>query len=408
TQRPFRLRYERAQGELMALTNAGEAVHGVSDAKTVSDTPIRIRGEAERLGPKVPRGFLTTFEVPGTPAVNPAQSGRLELAQWLTSPRNPLTPRVSANRVWQHLFGDGLVTTVDNFGVKGDKPSHPELLDHLAGRLIENGWSMKKLVRELVLTRAYRMGSGAHEQGMSLDPANRLVWRHSPRRLAAEEVRDSILAATGRLQVTPPEEAAVKNMRMVEIPDNGREAAGLLREAGRGLYRSFYLPSLRGVVPKSLEAFDPVTQSLVTGKRDATTVPTQALFMLNSSFVLEHSLALAETITGSREDEAALVSNLYMRSLGRKATDAEMGRARAFLEDFAESYSGPADAGDQLASNTRNEAVQTNEEPVNPDDIPRDDRTVETRVIAARDGRTAAWMALAQSLFASAEFRFVR
>ncbi|RYD76459.1 MAG: DUF1553 domain-containing protein, partial [Verrucomicrobiaceae bacterium] len=242
TQRPFRLKYEKAQRELMALTNAGEAVHGVSDAKKIADTQVRIRGEAERLGPEVPRGFLTTFNVPDAPAVNPAQSGRLELARWLTSPKNPLTPRVAANRVWQHLFGDGLVTTVDNFGVKGDTPSHPELLDHLANRLVENGWSMKKLVRELVLTRSYRMGSDATPEGIALDPANRLVWRHSPRRMAAEEIRDSILAVADRLQTTPPDKAPVKELRMIEIRDNGNEAAGLLREAGRGLYRSFYLP----------------------------------------------------------------------------------------------------------------------------------------------------------------------
>ncbi len=408
TQRPFRLRYEKAQGELMALTNAGEAVHGVSDAKTVADTQVRIRGEAERLGPVVPRGFLTTFEVPGAPSVNPVQSGRLELAQWLTSPKNPLTPRVAANRVWQHLFGDGLVTTVDNFGVKGDTPSHPELLDHLSHRLIENGWSMKKLVRELVLTRAYRMGSDSTPEGIEMDPANRLVWRHSPRRMAAEEVRDAILAVAGRLQSTPPEEAAVKDLRMVEIRDNGSEAAGLLREAGKGLYRSFYLPSLRGVVPKSLEAFDPVTQSLVTGKRDATTVPTQALFMLNSSFVLEHSLGLAEEISASQGPVDASIGNLYLRALGRNATAGEIERARAFLSEFARIYQGPASFGHELAANTPDELVQTNDEPVNPDDIPRDDQTIETRVIAAKDSRTAAWMALAQSLFASAEFRFIR
>ncbi|RYD23936.1 MAG: DUF1553 domain-containing protein [Verrucomicrobiaceae bacterium] len=408
TQRPFRLRYEKAQGELMALTNAGEAVHGVSDSKTIADTQVRIRGEAERLGPVVPRGFPTTFTVPDAPSVNPAQSGRLELAQWLTSPKNPLTPRVAANRVWQHLFGEGIVTTVDNFGVKGDVPSHPELLDHLAGRFIDNGWSMKKLVRELVLTRAYRMGSDGNPAATEKDPANRLVWRHSPRRMAAEEVRDSILATTGRLSTTPPQEAAVKDLRMVEIRDNGREAAGILREAGRGLYRSIYLPSLRGVTPKSLEAFDPVTQSLVTGKRDATTVPTQALFMLNSSFVLEQSLAFAEKISANPQPYPATVSDLYVRALGRQPTSAEIERAGNFLRDYSAGYDRPAGLPDELAANTRDEVVQTNEEPVNPDDIPRDDQTIETRVIAARDGRTAAWMALVQSLFASAEFRFIR
>ena len=173
----------RLQGELLALTDPAEAVTvalGVRDAKTVGDTEVRIRGEAEKLGPMVPRVPADARVCPSSPTVNPEQSGRLELAAWLTSAKNPLTPRVIVNRVWQHLFGQGLVTTVDNFGVTGDQPSHPELLDHLANRFIRDGWSVKKLVRELVLSRAYQLGSEAPAAAMTLDPANRLVWRHSP------------------------------------------------------------------------------------------------------------------------------------------------------------------------------------------------------------------------------------
>jgi len=134
-------------------------VHGVREGKA-RDTEIRIRGEAERLGPLVPRGVLTTFSVPGVGTeIKPDESGRRELAAWLTSPRNPLTARVFVNRVWQYLFGDGIVTTLDNFGVKGDVPSNPELLDYLAGEFIESGWSIKRLVRTLVLTRAYQLSS---------------------------------------------------------------------------------------------------------------------------------------------------------------------------------------------------------------------------------------------------------
>ena len=112
----------------------------------------------------MPRGFLSAFEVPDAPKINPKQSGRLELAQWLTSAKNPLTPRVMVNRVWQHLFGQGLVSSVDNFGVTGDAPSHPELLDHLAARFIRDGWSVKKLVRTIVLSRAYQLGSETHRR----------------------------------------------------------------------------------------------------------------------------------------------------------------------------------------------------------------------------------------------------
>src|SRR5439155_5812004 len=121
-------------------------------------TSLRVRGEAEKLGPTIPRGFLSVLNVPGAPNVNAAQSGRLELARWLTSEKNPLTARVMVNRVWQHLFGAGLVASVDNFGVTGESPSHPELLDHLALRFMRDGWSVKKLIRTVVLSRAYQLG----------------------------------------------------------------------------------------------------------------------------------------------------------------------------------------------------------------------------------------------------------
>jgi hypothetical protein len=190
--------------------------------------------------------------------VNPSQSGRLELAQWLTSPRNPITPRVIVNRGWLHLFGRGIVSTVDNFGVTGDRPSHPELLDYLASQFIPGGWSIKKLVRTIVLSRAYRLGSEAPQNYREIDPANQWVWRHSPRRLAAEEIRDAMLASAGRLQLNPPPGTPVRELKMIEMPDNGPEARTIDEHTDQALYRSIYLPLLRGVIPKSLEAFDPV------------------------------------------------------------------------------------------------------------------------------------------------------
>ncbi|MGC4013892.1 MAG: DUF1553 domain-containing protein [Luteolibacter sp.] len=208
-------------------------MHGVREAPVVADTQIRIRGEAERLGPAVPRGFLTTFQVPGTPAVETGHSGRLELADWLTSPENPLTPRVLVNRAWLHLFGHGIVVTADNFGTTGDTPSHPELLDYLAGRFVAEGWSLKKLVRTLVLSHAYQLGSEAPEDHRLKDPENRFVWRHSPRRMDTEEIRDAILASNGRLQRKPTEDPAVKKLRMVEMRDNGPEAKGVYDQADR-------------------------------------------------------------------------------------------------------------------------------------------------------------------------------
>lgn len=417
TQRPFRLRYERAQAELMTLTDPaarGYAVHGVRDAANIADTQVRIRGEAERLGPVVPRGFLSTFAVPGASAVNPGQSGRLELAQWLTSPANPLTPRVIANRTWQHLFGSGLVSTVDNFGVTGDRPSHPELLDYLAARFIEDGWSLKKLVRTLVLSHAYRLGNEAPDDHLLKDPANRLVWRHSPRRMMAEEVRDAILASGGRLLEKPSEPPAVKDLRMVEIRDNGAEAKAIQDRANREQARSIYLPLLRGMTPRSLDAFDPVSQTLVTGSREATTVPAQALFFLNSSFVRKEALAYAESLAGQARDEEEKLRELYARILGREASASDLARASAFVSAFAAGWQGQQPSvsapEDQLADNATQggESNTGDNNTVNPDDMPRNDLTAVDAEVEAKDPRTAAWMALIQALYASAEFRFIR
>jgi hypothetical protein len=414
-QRAFRLKFDRLQGELLSLTDPasrGYAVHGVRDGKVIEDTEVRIRGEAERLGPLVPRGFLTTFEVPGAPKVNPQQSGRLELAQWLTNPRNPLTPRVIVNRVWQHLFGQGIVSTVDNFGIKGDVPSHPELLDHLAQQFIRDGWSLKKLVRSIVLSRAYRLGTDAPETHREVDPANCLVWRHSPRRLEAEEIRDTILAASGKLLSAHPGASAAEKLKMIEMRDNGAEARTIHDSADSATYRSVYLPLLRTVTPKTLEAFDPVQQTLVTGQREATTVPTQALFLLNSPFVRQQSLALAESLLADPQHSTPkAVHALYLRALGRTPSEAEIIRATQFLADYTAEYqaapvavktvSAAEAAGDENAENK-------NAVPVNPDDVDRTDKLATDSTVNARTPEAAAWMSLVQAVYASAEFRFVR
>jgi len=415
-QRPFRLKYERLQAEVLGLTDPvtqGYAVHGVRDAKTIADTEVRIRGQAERLGPTAPRGFLTAFTFPNAPEIKGTNSsGRLELAQWLTSPKNPLTARVVVNRIWAHLFGDGIVTTVDNFGVNGDVPSHPELLDYLANEFMRNGWSTKKLVREILLSHAYQLGSEAPETHRKVDPANRFVWRHSPRRLAAEEIRDAMLASSGQLQPKPPGGSAAKELKMIEMRDNGREAHTIHENADCALYRSVYLPALRGVVSKALEAFDPVEQSLVTGKRETTTVPTQSLYLLNSGFVRQQSLALAERLlTQSHHPDVERIQQAYLLTLGRDATKQEVKRAQEFLTTFESSYrdTAPAQPTVHVAAVTpKEDDAKTDATVVNPDDIDRTDEVIPEQSVQAKDARTAAWLSFSQALYASAEFRFVR
>jgi hypothetical protein len=409
-QRPFRLKYERLQAELLELTDPaarGHAVHGVRDARAVGDTAVRIRGEAEKLGPTVPRGFLTAFAMPGAAPVNPARSDRLELAGWLTSPNNPLTARVFVNRAWHHLFGAGLVTSVDNFGVTGDTPSHPSLLDHLAARLVRQGWSVKALVREIVLTRAYQVGGDAPATHTAVDPANRLVWRHGPRRLDAEEVRDATLAAAGTLRADRPAGSTAREPKVTEMRDNGPEARSVTAAADRDLHRSIYLPLLRGLIPKALEAFDPADATLVTGRRDATTVPTQALFLLNSPFVRKHALALAESVL-REPDDAARVQTAYRRALGRSATPEEVRRALSFVGEYESA------AKDEVwAPAKRPAAAVAKPKPkadpnANPDEADQTDQPVVEDAVRPKDARTAAWMGFAQALLGSAEFRYVR
>lgn len=412
-QQPFRFAFERAQSDLWELTTEAEqgyAIHAVRDAAKPADTEVRLRGEAERLGPVVARGFLTTFAVPGAAPVDPGQSGRLQFAQWLTSPRNPLTPRVVVNRVWHHLFGQGIVTSVDNFGINGAPPSHPELLDHLASGFIRDGWSIKKLVRSIVLSRTYRLGSEATAAHREADPANRLLWRHSPRRLEAEEIRDAILAASGQLDVNPPGRSAAAKLRMVEMRDDGPEALGLHEQADHARHRSVYLPLLRGVVPKALQPFDPVAQSLVTGQRDATTVPAQALFLLNSSFVRRQSLALAEQLLAQSSLSATQhIGHAYRRTLGREPSPAEVNRTLAFLESFEGAYRTSQDAapGGRSTAVLARLAGEQADLPVDQDDERVTLAPVEDPVNASSP-RAAAWMSFVQALYASAEFRFLR
>ncbi|HTN02883.1 MAG TPA: DUF1549 and DUF1553 domain-containing protein, partial [Planctomycetaceae bacterium] len=423
-QQQLRQKMNRKQAELNALTDPaarGNVAHGVRDAKSVGDTEIRVRGEAEKLGPVVPRGFLTAVQVPNAAPINPAQSGRLELAQWITSPENPLASRVIVNRIWQHVFGAGLVSTVDNFGVTGDTPSHPELLDYLAAEFVRDGWSTKRLVRRLLLTRTYQLSAQSTEAHLAVDPQNRLLWRHAPRRLDAEEIRDGMLAAAGQLDPSRPEKSPSRELKVIELRNNGPEAAGILSFAKVSRSRSIYLPLLRTLVPGSLEVFDFAEQGMVTGRRDTTTVAPQALYLLNDPFVLRQSFSLADTLLADASlDDDRRVQQAFRTILGRPATASELSRARFFLGDYQEAAgevlaavetnaeSAPADASapEALAavpaSNGGVAAV------VNPDDVEQTSAAIADDVPRPRDARQAAWAGLVQVLFGSAEFRYLQ
>ena len=422
----------RLRLELARLTDPaanGPVALGVRDAAVVADTAIRIRGEAEKHGPLVPRGFLSVLQFPGEPAVNVRQSGRLELAQWLTSPNNPLVSRVIVNRVWHHLFGSGLVRTVDNFGVNGDVPSHPELLDHLASRFVREGWSIKKLVRSIVLTRAYRLSANAVLENLAVDPDNRLVWRHSPRRLDAEEIRDATLAAAGQLNLSRPHGSPAMNLPVIELANNGEVARRLTAQAAASRHRSIYLPLLRGLTPNSLAVFDFAEQGMVTGARDTTTVAPQALYLLNDPFVRAQSQALAQRVLEAANiSDARRIDLAYRLALGRPATNPETARATQYLVEYvaaAESLDAsrivktagktpPGKTTASKATRTKNQkpairkVSQTAARSPRSDSRQRPNLPVDEGVSRPADPKTAAWSSFCQALFGAAEFRYLK
>lgn len=417
-----RQKWNRLQQQLNVLEDPaarGPIAVGVRDSQVVADTEIRIRGEAEKLGPVVPRGVLSVVQFSGQPQINPQHSGRLELALWVTHEQNALAQRVIANRVWQHLFGKALVQSVDNFGTTGDTPSHPELLDHLAGRFVRDGWSIKKLIRTLVLTRAYQLSATATEEHLRKDPANRLVWRHSPRRLTSEELRDATLHIAGTLDQNPSAGSPIQSLAVIELRNNGPEARKIVDQGRASTHRSIYLPLLRGLVPTSLEVFDFADQGLVVGNRDTTTVPQQALYLLNDPFVRKQALALAEhTLKAPDVDDLARVERLYRLALGRLPTTSEASRAVGYLADYEGATAALVAA--KVAVSEPDQQVAAASKPdgaadgngqaavIDPDQADQSDAPIKEEVVSISDARTAAWTSLCQALIASAEFRYLK
>lgn len=307
----------------------------VRDEDSIEDCPIHVRGQVRNLGEKIPRGFLTAFHVPPGEALPADQSGRVQLARWLVSPQNPLTARVLANRIWLWLVGEGLVRTPDNFGSTGEKPSHPELLDYLASELIESGWDLRHLVKLIVDSRTYQMSStfppSAARHATSIDPDNRLLWRANRKRLDAEEIRDTILLASGALRT----EVGGANMRDAKAVDaNDAKAANI--EYGfqfTDTRRSLYTPAFRNVRHPLFEVFDFADINQPVGRRSTSTVATQELFLLNHPFVIEQArLAATRLLGASDRDDEARIRRLYVRILGRAPSPGEMNHVLSFLD----------------------------------------------------------------------------
>jgi hypothetical protein len=287
------------EGQLEQVDENGKALPltmGVLEAPKMVDATLLERGDITQPTQPVPRRLPQPIPSATEFSIDSNQSGRLQLAQWLTNSSHPLTARVIANRVWHHLMGVGLVSTVDDFGSTGQPPSHPELLDHLATRLTDDAWSIKRLIKHIVLSRVYRQSSAFNRTYFELDPDNRLHWRASKRRLDAEVIRDAMLAASGELDTRRPLGSLVANT----IGDRPISLIGLddriPHDLDGSVHRSVYLPVIRDRLPDALAMFDFAEPSLVTGARESTNVPVQSLYLMNSDFILARSTALAKSI----------------------------------------------------------------------------------------------------------------
>lgn len=346
--------------------NARILAMGVYDRKYPVNSPVYGRGEATQVGETVSRGFVQVMFKEEAPQVSKG-SGRLELSNWIASGENPQTARVMVNRMWRWLFGRGIVSTVDNFGAMGERPTHPELLDHLAVRFMENGWDIKKTVREIVLSRTYQLATQHAPQNFAVDPDNTLFWRMTTRSVDAESLRDAMLALSGKLDFYPQEGSPVCRA------GEGRQGLfNILKATQQPNYnRSVYLPIVRDQVPEVLSLFDFANPSLVSGDRDNTNVPSQSLYLLNNAQVQSLSDAFARRVYDSAKDNPGRISNAYWMAFGRPPTPQESQATRTFFSEYG-----------QDAAKTK----------------------------SAKNGGDVsmyAWSAFCQALIASAEFRYL-
>ena len=322
------------------------------ELETPINEAIRIAGKHDAPGETVPRGFLQVLCDEAIAPLPEKQSGRIEFSQWLTDPSRrsgQLTARVQANRIWHHLTGRGLVRTVDNFGRTGETPSHPELLDYLASELIQDGWSFKRLIRKIVLSRTFALSSQFEPAHTDKDPENILLWRANRRRLDPESLRDAMLAAAGTLELTPMDST-------VSYLGDQATAVGSNPVRRKTDYncRSVYLPVIRNDLPEIFDAFDFTNPHTTTGARPKTTVPTQGLFMLNDAMVMATAeitarRILSETVSQPLENR---IQRMFQLIVSDVATDNEQQAMLSYLQQTESRLQAAGDAEASLKALT--------------------------------------------------------
>jgi hypothetical protein len=316
---------EKNIADLQAAGPRRDLAMAVTDLETVGNIPVSIRGLVRNPGEIVPRGFLQVAACDQESPIGDDHSGRLQLAEWITDTQNPLSARVMVNRVWYWLYGRGLVRTVDNFGATGDTPSHPELLDFLATKFVEDGWSVKKLIRRLVLSRTYRLSSQPDSRAVAIDPDNRLLWRMNRRRLDAESIRDSLLLLGGNLDLT----IGGSNIKEGTKSEYGYEFNSTRRSA--------YVPVFRNELPQIFATFDFADPNTQIGSRTSSTTAPQALLLMNHPLVMKQSEAAAKKLLSEQNVATSRrIDQAYEQVLGRLPNEREADLAARFVGDSAE------------------------------------------------------------------------
>ncbi len=384
-----RTEVRRLARELDALPIPQNLAMGVRDADKPHAVRVNIGGDPHELGDEVPRGYVQALYAPEAKlaAMPDDASGRLQLADWIARRDNPLTARVMANRVWHHLFGRGLVKTVDNFGKMGAAPTHPELLDYLAVQFMDSGWSLKALIREVALSRAYQLSTDFSEQNFEIEPDNTLYWRANRRRLEAEALRDAVLHISGELSFDRPEASPVyafDRNRLVQL--NNKQVEPWEVES---TLRSVYVPVVRNMVNRFYETFDFPEPSETHGARAVTTVAPQALFLMNNDFLDRNALVAAERLMANSETAQERVRRAYRQTLSREPSQRELASAVKFVQAVEANYVAPQAQQPARKARRARRGMET-----------------ETQTPAAGNAAQAAWARLYHALMNSAEFRY--
>lgn len=295
---------------------------------------VFVRGDYHSAGDAVEETAPAILQLYAPAAFAKTTSGRLELADWIVDPRNPLPSRVMANRIWQGHFGDGIVRTPDNYGRLGERPSNPELLDYLAKTFIENGWSVKKMNRMIMLSKTYQMSAAYDEAIKAKDPENRLLSHFPRQRLSIEEIRDAFLAMGGDLDLT------MGGTLDPGVGTDGETSAGRISmNPEKSNRRSIYLPLRRSNLPTLYTLFDFGDATTPDGHRSPTTVATQALFVMNSPLVIREAAHIAQSVLGQEKQDKRRVEGIYLRVLDRRPDASEIDQGLSYLSNLRHKWS---------------------------------------------------------------------